>query len=194
MDDMPIVAGSDVDQLFNRVLGRYDVPAYIRRAQQVQDAFDQLVARCRQQRDEWLTLTRIRLGQLHGLAGSWERLRPLLAGEGQIQLLRQLYAALAPRLRLPVRRSNSRRVLRRALVELCDSIERFNKRWQVFLAAVDLTPVNAVRDGYNRYYLVEKECAVRSARLARQGFLPLPPVRQEEIEALLPVLPVPQLA
>ena len=59
------------------------------------------------------------------------------------------------------------------------------------LEETDLTEVNALREGYNRYYLLEKECAVRSARLARQGFRRLEPVTLEELAALLPPLPVP---
>ena len=37
-----------------------------------------------------------------------------------------------------------------------------------FLRDVNLSRVNALRDGYNRYYVLEKECAVHSPQLARQ--------------------------
>lgn len=41
-------------------------------------------------------------------------------------------------------------------MELADSVRRFNARWQQFLAALDLDPVNDLIDGYNRYYLLER--------------------------------------
>ena len=58
---------------------------------------------------------------------------------------------------------------------------------------MDLGPVNEVREGYNRYYLLEKECALRSPLLARQGFVRLNPLTVDDLAALLPPLPVPQL-
>jgi hypothetical protein len=63
----------------------------------------------------------------------------------------------------------------------------------MFLANVDLTAVNELREGYNRYYVLEKECAVRSARIARQGFTPLPPLTHDELMSQFPLLPVPRL-
>ena len=82
--------------------------------------------------------------------------------------------------------------LRQALRELHESITRFNRRWRAFLASLDLRPINALRDGYNRYYLLEKECALRSPRLARQGYRPLDPATLAELEALVPLLPMPR--
>jgi len=192
MDDIPIAGPDPAVQLFQRFLAQYDVPAYVRRAQQVQDAYDGLLARCRQQREQWLLHVRTRLGRLYALAGSWETLANCVAEEA-LRLLQRMYAELAPRLRAPVAPTSSERVLRRAVVELGESIERFNRRWQKFLQQIDLTPVNELREGYNRYYLLEKECAVRSARLARQGFVRLPPLTGAELSVLLPALPVPRV-
>lgn len=53
--------------------------------------------------------------------------------------------------------TTSSRALRRALRELTESIERFNQRWQEFLQGVDVSHVNELRDGYNRWYVLEKE-------------------------------------
>jgi hypothetical protein len=85
------------------------------------------------------------------------------------------------------------RALRRALRELRESLEFFNRRWQPFLEEVDLTWVNELRDGYNRYYVIEKECVVRLPSLARQGFEPLAPATPAEVAAVLPLLPVPEI-
>ena len=59
---------------------------------------------------------------------------------------------------------------------------------------MDLSAVNELRKGYNRYYVLEKECAVRSARIARQGFAPLPPLTTGDLVAQFPLLPVPRRA
>jgi hypothetical protein len=193
MDEIPVL-GHDVEsQLFKQFLVQYDVPAYMRRAQQVQAAFEHLVARCRRQREAWLDMVRLRLGRLHALAGDWDRLLPWLADGEQVEALRRLHATLEPRLRVPIAATSSPRVLGTALVELQESIERFNRRWLAFLRDLDFDRVNELRDGYNRYFVLEKECAVRSARLARQGFVRLEPVTVEELTALLPPLAVPRL-
>jgi hypothetical protein len=183
----------DDSQTVNQVLAQYDAPAYVRRARRVQGLFEQLLARCCKQRDEWLDMVRLRLGLVSALAGDWASLKPLLPDDGQLESLRQLHAELAPQLRAPVQPTTSVRALRRALMELHESIERFNSRWTEFLSQVDLAPVNAARDGYNRYYLLEKECALRSPSVARQGFRRLEPLTCADVAALLPPLSVPRL-
>lgn len=194
VEEVSILGRDDAHDIFNRFAAHYDAPAYVRRALQVQQAYGELLDRCRRQRAEWLQMTRTRLGVLHALSGDWTALRPYLADEGQLGLLQGMYAELEPRLRVPVEPTTSARSLVRALRELCESIERFNRRWAEYLPSLDLEPVNALRAGYNRYFLLEKECAVRSPRLARQGYRPLPPLTVEELFARLPLLPAPQLA
>ncbi|HMC64479.1 MAG TPA: hypothetical protein VKI65_06045 [Gemmataceae bacterium] len=193
MDNVP---GADRDhdsRVFQEVLGLYDAPAYVRRGRQVQEVFDAFLARCRRQRYEWLPTVRTRLGLLQALAGDWQRLRPWLADEQEEDRLRELYFSLRPELRVPVTTTNSKRLLRQALRELIESIERFNRRWLRFLREVDLSPVNAAREAYNRYYLLEKECAIRSPRVASQYFQRLEPLTVDQVAALLPPLPVPRL-
>jgi hypothetical protein len=193
VDDIPILGRDDERRILNELTAQYDVPAYIRRARHVQQALDDLLGRCRRQREEWLLMVRTRLGLLRALAGNWAALVPWLAGEAQQCTLQELHALVEPRLRLRVEPTSSSRRLRRALQELAASIERFNRRWQAFLPTVDVTEVNRLRDGYNRYYLLEKECAVRSARLAQQGFRRLEPLDAQQLAELLPPLPVPLL-
>jgi hypothetical protein len=194
LDDIPILGRGDDGHLINRFLAHYDVPAYIRRARRVQQAFDHLVQRCRAQREEWLKAVALRLRMLGALAGDWHSLRPLLRDADQVGVLRELEALLGPVPRKRPWSAASLRARRRALRHLHEGIERFNRRWQAYLPTVDLTPVNEARDGYNRYYLLEKECAVRSARVARQGFHRLEPVTVADLAALLPPLPIPRLA
>ena len=193
MEDILILGRQDERRFFNQVASYYGAPAYIRRANRVEAAFKEILDRCQKQRAEWLVMARIRLGTLRMLAADWFALRPLLRDEQQIDVLRQLDVALEPKPRLLEDATRSRGKLRRALRELIVNLEQFNRRWQEFLAGVDLTAVNKLRADYNRYYVLEKECAVRSARLARQGFVPLAPLTRAELEAALPLLPVPQV-
>jgi hypothetical protein len=191
VDEIPLLGRDDDRKVFQYVQARYDAPAYVRRARQVQAALDELLESLRLRRADWLKLVGGRLGQLHALAGDWSALRPWLRDEGELAKLHQLQNDLAPRAsEVP---TTSARRLRWALRELTESVEQFNRRWQAFLPTVDLTQVNRLREGYNRYYVLEKECAVRSVRLARQGFQRLDPLTPAQLAEWLPPLPVPQL-
>jgi hypothetical protein len=191
MENVPILGSEDERNFVNRFLSYHGAPAYVRRAREVEEAFRALVESCRRQREQLLGLVRIRLGTLRNLAGDWDRLRALL-DEEQLEVVRKLHDELRPRLRVEVSATSSARALRRALHELRASLELFNRRWARFLRELDLRPLNVLRDGYNRYYVIEKECAVRSPQLARAGFRPLEPATAADLETLLPPLPVPQ--
>ncbi len=193
MDDFIILGSRDERWVSQRVLGNYDAPAFVRRAHRVRDALDSLLARCRQERDRRLTMPRLRLGLLKAAAGNWFRLRPFLANDHQITVLQELESELSPRWRSQVEPTLSDRKLERALQTLRESLEYFNARWPDFLATVNLTMVNESREGYNRYYLLEKECALGSARLARRGFQKLPPFTLEELNSHFPILPIPEI-
>src|SRR5262249_30462330 len=98
-----------------------------------------------------------------------------------------------PVLRAPVAPLTAPKRLHKALRELVASVEGCNRRWRNYLPTVERSAVDAARDLYNRYYLLEKECAVRSPTLARLGFRPQSPLTLDELAALLPPLPVPRL-
>jgi hypothetical protein len=192
MEEIPILGRDDDSHEFKKFVSLFDAPAYVRRARTVQGAFDQLLDHCRQRRAEWLKMARLRIGMLHALVGDWENLRPLFLDDEQLDSLRYHLAALASPLRSPVEPTTSHRTLRRALQELRESLEYFNERWREFLSNLDLTAINELREGYNRYYVLEKECAVRSARVARQGFVRLEPLTTNELMVQFPLLPVPR--
>jgi hypothetical protein len=193
MENVPLGSDTDVRQL-NELVSLFDAPAYIRRARGVEQALEHLLARACARREEWLPMARLRLGRLRALAGCWEALRPMLANDEQLAVLEGLHAALNPKLRVAVEPTRSRRRLRGALGELVESLERFNARWRAYLDKIDLRHVNQKRADYNRYYVIEKACALRSDVLARLGFTPLAPLELAEVKALLPPLPVPRLA
>jgi hypothetical protein len=189
----PMPARDEHDRFFDQVVSQYDVPAFVRRGRRVQEAYQDLLDRCRQQRAEWLAMPALRMGQLAALAADLDHLIPLLASADQVDVLRELQQELKPQLRVPVEPATSRGQLHEALHDLRDSIDRFNRRWLDYLAKVDLRQVNHLRADYNRYYLLEKECSMRSPVLARIGFRQLRPLTLDDLKAELPPLPLPQI-
>jgi hypothetical protein len=190
MDDQPLLNRDDGGRIFQQVMAQFDAPAYVRRAHRVQHAWEDLIAQCRRQRDEWLMMVVIRLGTLRKLAGSWDRLLPYLANADQIDVLQRLWDDLKPDLQIRIERTALEKKLRRALMRLAADMDAFNRRWAAFLPTVDLAGVNKLRDDYNRYYVLEKECAVRSPVVARHGFRPLPPLTTADLTEALPGLPM----
>jgi hypothetical protein len=193
MEFESVPLGNDPDRReFNEVASLFDAPAYIRRGRSVEEALDHLLAKARKQREEWLAMPRLYIGQLYALAGTWSSLRPLVADAAQLTKLEELHTMLSPKLRVPIAPTTSSRQLRNALAELVSSIERFNHRWHAYLKKIDVSPVNEARAGYNRYYVIEKACALRSDVLARLGFTPLPALDLAELQRHLPTLPMPR--
>lgn len=188
LDEQGPFGRDEAHEIFKQFASQYDAPAYVRRARQVEDAYTQLLARCRATRDDWLKLVRVRLGLLRMQAVDWKTLAVHLADASEVDVLERLHDELQPRLRLRVAATTAARTHRRTLGEVAESIERFNRRWAAFLPTVDLSAVNALREDYNRFYLLEKECAVRSPRLARQGYQRLEPLTTAELAAALPLL------
>ena len=146
---------------------------------------------CRRKREEWLPFVRLPLGSLFALAGSAMALAALLDNQEELETLEGLRQDLDPRLRLPPAPTKSARVIRRALAELRGAIQRFNSRWQAFIGGLDLRRANELRERYNQFYVLEKECALGSSRLARQGFQRLSPLGPEDFLRILPLLPLP---
>ena len=190
MADPGMTSDRDAQKLFQQFIAQHDGPAYLRRARRLNDAIAALHERCRKQREEWLLMPRLHLGRLRALAGVWENLRPLVHDDAQLAQLERCHAELEPKLRLPLDPTTSARQLRQGLRAVLESNRRFNDRWRDYISRLDLTEVNALIDGYNRYYLVEKECVVSSPRIARMGFVPRQPIGPEELFAAWPLLPV----
>lgn len=180
-------------RVFQQIIAGFDTPAFLRRARRVEDAWKALLRRCRQQRDQWLELPKLRLGALAALAGNWATIGGLLADPSDAQYLRELFDQWRPQLRLAVAPTSSTRRLRLAVQQMNGSFARFNRRWAPFVAELDLSEINRLRDGYNQYYVLEKECMVRSAKVAREGFHPLPPATADDLFAALPLIRIPQL-
>jgi hypothetical protein len=192
MDEAPILGNNLEQKVFNQVIALHGAPAFLRRAQRVQAAWDEIVEQSRRQRNRWLGMVRTRLAMLHALAGEWAALTAVLPDPAALNLIVALHAELRPSIRQPVSPTTSHRVLRAACHELIESVRYFNQRWEAYLAGIDLTAVNSLREDYNRYYVLEKECAVRSALIARQGFQRLLPAKLQDLRALFPPLAEPR--
>ncbi len=170
--------------------GRSGSPAFIRRARLVETTWNDLLALGTKARLERLTMVRLRLGQLRALAGSWVALGSSLS-ETDLAYLSNLHDELQPRLRLALQPTTSTRVLRAAARDLIEAMEMFNARWARWVAKADLRHVNQAREDYNRYYLLEKECSVGSARVARIGFKKQDPITADDLARQFPPLTVP---
>lgn len=169
------------------LLGLYDVPAFARRGQDVETALSRLKGRCAFVRAEMLEMVRLRLRQWSGVAvgpedfeGTFESsIWPIFEAAG--------YAPAAW-----ASSPGSRRQRATVARDLASSVARFNSRWGTFVEGLNLGPLNDRIDQYNRYYLIEKECAMGSHRLASRLFVPLPPLTREELVRDHPLLPVPR--
>jgi hypothetical protein len=177
-----------VDPELRQLLGLFDAPAFARRAQDLEYHLARLHDRCRRERAAMLEMVRVRLRQWAGAASGPDDWHPIFAEP--VAPLWPLCGAEPPVWAdgpAPMRR---RRAIARDLVA---SLERFNRRWARFLDELNLQSVNALIDQYNRYYTLEKECSLGSARLAARFFSPRPHVTADALRAECPALPVPGL-
>jgi hypothetical protein len=166
------------------VLGLFDVPAFARRGQDLEYALSRLHQRLAQERDSRLDMVRVRLRQWAAVAIGFEDwpdvfARPIaplwvLSGAEEPAWASQL---------APLRRR------RAAARDLAASVDRFNRRWTAFLDGLPLDSLNGRIEQYNRYYVLEKECVLGSARLAARHFVPRPRVTVKALLADFPLLP-----
>jgi hypothetical protein len=179
---------NDVEAELKEMMGLFDAPAFARRGHDLEDMLRRLRERCRRARVERLDMVHIRLRQWSSAVtgpGAWSSVFA-----ASIEPLWPLSEATPPRWAdspAPLRRQQA--IAR----DLIAAIVRFNQRWAQFLDGLKLDAANAVIDGYNRYYLLEKECVMGSARLAARFFTPAPRLTHEQLLRDHPLLPVPEL-
>ncbi|AMV39072.1 hypothetical protein [Planctomyces sp. SH-PL62] len=165
----------------------FDVPAFARRGLEVESLIHGLDERCRRHRRAILEMVQMRLRQWAKGATGAEDWRGVF--RASIEPLWPLVEAPIPRWAEFPASPRRRRAIARDLVA---SVERFNVRWTDFVARLDLPLINRAIHDYNRFYVIEKECVLGSARLAAAHFRPLDPVSQDTILAAHPPLPVPE--
>jgi hypothetical protein len=178
----------DYETEVNELLGLFDAPAFARRGVDLEYRIARLHDRCRAARDERLEMVRMRLRQWASSvpgADAWTD-----CFRTPIDDLWERCAAEPPEWTDRPASLRRRRAVARDLVA---SILRFNHRWAQFVSALKLDLVNQTIDHYNRFYTLEKECVMGSARLAARHFVPIPPVTRESLLADYPLLPLPEL-
>lgn len=171
----------------NELMGLFDAPAFARRGQDVEYALRTLHARCRKTREEFLEMVQVRLRQWAGASVGPDDWADVL--RGSIEPLWPLSGADAPQWADAPASTRRRRTIVRDLIA---SVERFNARWRRFVEELDPATLNAMIADYNEFYLLEKECVLGSARLARVGFRPLEPISVDSLLTEHPALPVPE--
>ena len=177
-----------IDSEIKELLGLFDVPAFARRGQELELSQARLRVRAGRVRSELLDMVRLRLRQWASAADGPATDAHLFADS--IAGLWPLAGAEPPKW---AGRSAPLRRLRAIARDLIASVERFNRRWLDHLGHLDLGPINRQVEDYNRYYLIEKECSLGSARLAARLFVPKAKVTLDDLLADLPPLPVPAL-
>jgi hypothetical protein len=167
----------------------FDVPAFARRGLEVESHLQGLDERCRRHRRATLDMVKVRLRQWAKAATGPADWRD--AFRGPVAPLWDLVGADPPEWAAYPASPRSRRAIAR---DLAASVGRFNARWEAFVGKLDLSLINRSIDGYNRFYMIEKECVMGSSRLAAQHFRPIPPVTPEAVLFAHPPLPVPEPA
>lgn len=175
---------------FMKMLAEHDgPPAYVLRAQRVEEVWLQLVQRCEQEKLELLDMPKTRLAQLGALIGhQWSSASCLVREPDFGEYLSELFERWQPKLRLPIEETTSQRKHKSAIVALSTSFERFNRRMRKFVSRQVLDNVNFERSEYNDYYLVEKAAAMGSDKLAAMGFEPLAMCTHDDLLEAVPLL------
>lgn len=174
------------------LFGLGDPPAYLRRGMSVEDAEARVDKRCATARDEMLYAVRLRLRFWNRLVSDsgWLRRRLSPAAQASVaDIGSKIFSPGDPMLLpAPVGWGVFAAKHWRAFAA---AVEDFNDRWQRFLRTFPLDDLRHAIDGYNRYYVLEKECAVRSALTARRGFMPRDMPTVDDLMARFPLLPAP---
>ena len=174
---------------FQRFMLAFDTPAYLRRARQVEAEWTHLLAHCERERERRLAMPKLRLAQLIHATNAVHHPDRLPLPAQDCDALLDLFHEWQPQVRSRVPAARTPVAIAALLNNVRGAFARFNRAWERFLNEVDLKPLNRAREGYNRYYVLEKECAVRSVKTAQDGFEPLPMATTEDLRRLFPQLP-----
>jgi GNAT superfamily N-acetyltransferase len=180
----PAVSDGDVD--LNQLLGLFDVPAFARRGRDLEYALSRLHLRLDRERAGMLDMVRVRLKQWAAVA-----IGPDDWGDAFAAPVAPLYALAAAEPPVWAAHAAPPRRRRGVARDLVASIARFNRRWRHVIEGLKLDKVNQQIDDYNRYYVLEKECVIGSARLAARHFVPKPLLNHDVLLADHPLLPLP---
>src|SRR3954471_13488802 len=121
-----------VESEIKELLGLFDTPAFARRGQDLEHGLERLDARCRRERGAMLEMVRVRLRQWAGAVGGPEAWAATFTAP--IDPLWPLSGAEPPAWTDRPAPARRRRAIARDLIA---SVERFNRRWTHFVAALD---------------------------------------------------------
>ena len=187
-DASPPSLNTDIETEVKEMMGLFDTPAFARRGQDLEITLRRLHERCRTARGELLDMVQLRLRQWSratiGPKG-WSSV--FVASIEPLWLLAEAEPPQWAESPAPIGRQ------RTIANDLVTAVLRFNRRWPRFLDQLNLEPVNTAIDRYNRYYVLEKECVLGSARLAARHFQPVHLVSTCTLMRDHPQLPVPEI-
>ncbi|HLU47043.1 MAG TPA: hypothetical protein VK116_03130, partial [Planctomycetota bacterium] len=144
------------------------IPAFVRRALRMERALEELDARLRSERSRRLASL---LPQARALAAAGAE------GARLPSATRALLETLRAEPDFARRKASPPRRIDRAIDELALRVKRFNEGWINLLERVPIDEVRMLQRDYNRFYPIEKQCALRGVRQA-----PFEPVRLLERE------------
>jgi hypothetical protein len=168
----------------------FDTPAYVRRGLAVEEMWLSLQGKLQHTWTEWSGPMGMLCSQLRHQADGLEKFRPWLGSDEDLARLLELDRRLNFRLKYPPGKSLWLWPLKGSLKRLRQMGLHLNEAWAKHLATLDLGPLNRARELYNRWYILEKECAMRSARLAAGGFEMLPMATVKDLEQQHAALPI----
>lgn len=174
------------------IRGAYGVPAYVRRLRNLEAAEQDLEAR----------LTRLWFDHVRPVAAEMKAFLHLFANgqelwefldEGHFFPACQETSALVSQHpdyhKLSVRTGLFTAGRRTRYRTLGRAIRDFNQSWPSLTQTVDLEPINTLIADYNRWYPLERECAMRYAFHALDNFRPRPSVDPADLAWRRPLLP-----
>ena len=158
------------------------VPAFVRRANAMEEALATLHDRIRAERSR-------RLRCLHSAAREIESSRRAGAvlPSGIAPALDEITSEPWFRRGVPAQSALSPRRVAIKAARLRRRILDFNARWLEYLVAVSLEEVRSLQIGYNRWYPLERELALRGVRMS---FTPIRLLEREDLIRMHPGLPV----
>lgn len=182
----PPAARGDVELTIEQFCNLDNAPAFVRRGQDVEEALNRLHRHCRRVRTDMLEMVHLRLRQWAAVASGPDDWSDRF--DGPIAPLWSL--SNAPTEPLWADRPGPTRRRRAVARDLIASIARFNHRWSRHVEELNFEPINTLIEGYNQYYLIEKELLMGSARLAAHLFRAHPFLGVEHVLEHHPPLPV----
>lgn len=180
---------ADTEEL---LLAGYGVPAYIRRARNLELAEQELDARVQRLWFDRVRPVARQVRSLLALVSDDRALWELLDHGRRYPAFREVEALVSRHpdyARFGADRSLFGPTRAARVRELCRLIREFNDTWAAAVEGIDLGPVNGLIAEYNRWFPLERECAMRHAFQFRDDFQPRPRIEPAELAIRQPLLP-----